>query len=114
MARIDETGTNNFLNQFNKRRMESGPGRFYSNPEVGGTYVRIGDANVSVDDNKVESAPELISRNGMNIKFRTASLSLLYSYTAESFADALNTETPSKNGYVGIVPAYGLFDINTS
>ena len=77
-------------------------------------YVRIGDTNVSVDNNKVESVPELISRNGMNIKFRTASLSLLYSYTAESFADALNTETPSKNGSVGLVPAYGLFDINSS
>jgi Fe(3+) dicitrate transport protein len=77
-------------------------------------YVRIGDTNVSVDDNKVESAPELISRNGLNIKFRTASLSLLYSYTAESFADALNTEAPSKNGSVGLVPAYGLFDINSS
>jgi Fe(3+) dicitrate transport protein len=77
-------------------------------------YVRIGDTNVSVDNNKVESAPELISRNGLNIKLRTASLSLLYSYTAESFADALNTETPSKNGSVGLVPAYGLFDINSS
>ncbi len=77
-------------------------------------YVRIGDANVSVDNNKVESVPEVISRNGLNIKFRTASLSLLYSYTAESFADALNTETPSKNGSVGLVPAYGLFDINSS
>ncbi len=77
-------------------------------------YVRIGDTNVSVDNNKVESVPELISRDGVNIKFRTASLSLLYSYTAESFADALNTEAPSKNGSVGIVPAYGLFDINSS
>jgi len=77
-------------------------------------FVRIGDSNVSVDGNKVESVPEIISRNGLNIKFHTASLSLLYSYTAKSYADALNTETPSKNGSVGKVPAYGLFDINAS
>jgi Fe(3+) dicitrate transport protein len=77
-------------------------------------FVRAGDNNVSVDNNKVESVPEIISRNGINVKFHTASLSLLYSYTAESYADALNTEMPSKNGSVGNVPAYGLFDINAS
>ena len=77
-------------------------------------FVRVGDNNVSVDDNKVESAPEIISRNGLNIKLPRASISLLYSYTAKSYADALNTRTPSANGSVGIVPAYGLFDINTS
>ena len=76
--------------------------------------LRVGDSNQNIDDNKVESVPELISRNGLNIKFSTASVSLLYSYTAESYADALNTEAPSKNGSVGIVPAYGLLDINAS
>ena len=76
--------------------------------------IRVGDSNVSVDGNKVESVPELITRNGVNIKFRGISTSILYSYTAESYADALNTETPSKNGSVGIVPAYGLLDINAS
>ena len=34
--------------------------------------------------------------------------------TADSCADALNTETPPKNGSVGIVPAYGLLDVNAS
>lgn len=77
-------------------------------------FVRVGDANVSVDGNKVESVPEIISRNGVNLKFQRASLSVLYSYTAKSFADALNTVTPSKNGAVGEVSAYGLLDINSS
>jgi Fe(3+) dicitrate transport protein len=77
-------------------------------------FVRVGDNNVSVDNNKVESVPEIISRNGLNIKFRTASISFLHSYTAESYADALNTRNPSGNGSVGIVPSYGLFDINSS
>ena len=38
----------------------------------------------------------------------------VFPYTAKSYADALNTVTPSANGSVGLVPAYGLFDINTS
>ncbi|HOX83324.1 MAG TPA: TonB-dependent receptor, partial [Chryseolinea sp.] len=77
-------------------------------------FVRVGDDNVSVDNNKVESVPMLISRNGINIKFHRASVSVLYSYTAESYADALNTETPSANGSVGVVPSYGLLDVNAS
>ena len=77
-------------------------------------FVRVGDGNVRVDGNKVESAPEIISRNGLNFKLPRASISLLYSYTAESYADALNTRTPSSNGSVGLVPSYGLLDVNTS
>jgi Fe(3+) dicitrate transport protein len=57
--------------------------------------VRVADTNVSVDNNKVESVPEWISRNGVNIKVQRASLSFLYSYTAESYADALNTKVAS-------------------
>jgi Fe(3+) dicitrate transport protein len=76
--------------------------------------VRVGDNNVSVHDNKVESAPEIITRNGLNIQVKNVSMSFLYSYTAESYADALNTETPSPNGSVGLVPSYGLLDINAS
>jgi Fe(3+) dicitrate transport protein len=76
--------------------------------------VRVGETNVSVNNNKVESVPEWISRNGVNVKFQRASVSILYSYTAESYADALNTEIPSANGSVGKVPSYGLLDINSS
>lgn len=76
--------------------------------------VRVGDNNVSVDDNKVESAPEIITRNGLNVKFTRASISFLYSYTAKSYADALNIKMPSANGSVGLVPDYGLLDINSS
>lgn len=76
--------------------------------------IRVGDTNENIDGNKVESVPDIITRNGFNVKLRRASLSILYSYTAESYADALNKEKPSKNGSVGLVPAYGLLDINAS
>ena len=58
--------------------------------------------------------PTIISRNGLTIQYKKYSVSALYSYTSETFADALNTNTPTANGAVGLVPAYGLFDINGS
>ncbi|MHA4894615.1 TonB-dependent receptor family protein [Pedobacter sp. PWIIR3] len=78
----------------------------------------IRDANakttISIDGNKVESVPEWTSRNGVTLKIKHNSLSLLHSYTAKSFADALNAVTPNATGTVGIVPSYNLFDVNAS
>jgi Fe(3+) dicitrate transport protein len=76
--------------------------------------VRSGAENVDISGNDIESVPDIISRNGLTIQYRDLSVSLLYSYTGESFADPLNTIDPSPSGSVGIVPAYGLLDINTS
>jgi len=75
--------------------------------------IRSGDTNLEISGNRIESVPEIITRNGVNVKWRTASVSFLYSYVGSSYADAANTETPSANGAVGVVPAYGLLDINT-
>lgn len=77
-------------------------------------FARVGEENVSIRDNKVESVPDKITRNGITFKVDRLSVSTLYSYTAESFADALNTVTPSANGGVGLAPAYGLLDFNAS
>lgn len=75
--------------------------------------VKSGTANVSIQGNKVESAPDIISRNGLTLRYQKISWSVLYSYTAESFADPLNTIQPAKaTGAVGLVPAYGIADIN--
>lgn len=76
--------------------------------------IKSGNSNVDIDGNKVESVPDIINRSGVTLKLFKASISLLYSYAAKSYADALNTVTPSVNGSVGLVPSYGLFDINTS
>jgi Fe(3+) dicitrate transport protein len=76
--------------------------------------IRSGNENIDIDGNKVESVPEVISRNGINIKFKQLSFSILHSYTASSFADALNTKKPSANGSVGLVPAYGILDLNST
>lgn len=74
--------------------------------------VSVGNKNVDITGNKVESTPSIISRNGLNYRFRTISFSTLLSYTAESFADAFNSRVPSSTGATGLVPSYLLVDIN--
>ncbi len=77
--------------------------------------VKSGNTNINIKGNKVESAPDFISRNGVSIKYRKTSFSVLYSYTSKTFADALNTAEPLKStGAVGIVPSYGIVDMNAS
>ncbi len=76
--------------------------------------IRSGDTNIDVSGNKLESVPDVISRNGLSLKTKKASLSFLYSYVGDSYADAFNTVEPSANGAVGLVPAYGLLDINST
>lgn len=68
--------------------------------------------NVSIKGNKIESAPDLTTRNGVTVRSKGTSVTLLYSYTSYTYADALNTEqAPVATGAVGKVPAYGIVDI---
>ena len=76
--------------------------------------IKSGTANINIEGNKIESVPNVTSRNGVTLHYRKISLSGLYSYTSETFADALNTVTPSANGAVGLVPSYGIFDLNAT
>lgn len=75
---------------------------------------RVGNENRDISGNRVESVPEWITRNGLNLKYKDLSVSFLYSYTGETFADPLNTVEPSATGAVGLVSSYGLMDINAS
>lgn len=78
-------------------------------------FVKSGTNNINIAGNKIESAPGIISRNGVSVRYRKMSFSILYSYTGETFADALNIVEPLKTtGAVGLVPSYGLLDINCS
>ena len=77
--------------------------------------VKSGSENINIDGNKVETAPGIITRSGASIRFKKLSFSVLYSYTASSFADPLNTVEPNKaTGAVGLVPSYNIVDINSS
>ncbi|MEP7129208.1 MAG: TonB-dependent receptor, partial [Chitinophagales bacterium] len=66
--------------------------------------------NVDIKGNKLENAPDLISRSGITWSFKKFSATVQYSYTSETFADASNA-TSSATGINGIVPSYGLFDL---
>ena len=77
--------------------------------------IKSGNTNINIKGNKVESAPDIISRNGATIRISKISFSVLYSYTGETFADALNTVLPPKStGAVGLVPSYALLDLNAA
>jgi Fe(3+) dicitrate transport protein len=86
----------------------------YMDAQYEDAAIRVGNDNVDISGNRVESVPKWISRTGLTVKYKTASLTALYSYTAESFADPLNTVEPSSTGAVGLVPSYGLLDLNAT
>ncbi len=68
--------------------------------------------NINIKGNQIESAPDLTSRNGFTVRKKGISVTLLYSYTSSTYADALNTEqAPVATGAVGKVPAYGIIDL---
>ena len=68
--------------------------------------------NINIKGNKLESAPDLITRNGITVKQKGISVTVLYSYTSSTYADALNTEiAPVTTGAVGKVPGYGIVDL---
>ncbi|WP_435353687.1 TonB-dependent receptor family protein [Emticicia sp. SJ17W-69] len=76
--------------------------------------IRSGEKNINIEGNFVESTPQIISRNGATLRYRKLSLTSLFSYTAKSYADALNTVQASANGSVGLVPAYSILDFNAT
>ncbi|MBK8297758.1 MAG: TonB-dependent receptor [Saprospiraceae bacterium] len=76
--------------------------------------LRNGNENVDLSGNKVESVPEWISRNGLNVKYSKWSTSILGSFTSSTFADAINTVKPTANAASGLVPSYFLLDLNVS
>ncbi|MFZ1750178.1 MAG: TonB-dependent receptor [Saprospiraceae bacterium] len=74
--------------------------------------LAIGNENININGNQIESVPSWISRNGVNFAYKGIKTALQYSYVSESYSDQLNTETPSENGAIGLVPAYGIWDFN--
>lgn len=76
-----------------------------------GTVVVSGQ-NRSIEGNRIEAVPRWISRNGVQASAGPASLTVLVSHVSESFADALNTRTPTATGAVGLVPSYTVTDVN--
>lgn len=84
---------------------------YFSGRYIKGNLVINGE-NKSIEGNRPEGLPEIITRNGLSIRYKAFTTTLLYSYVSETFADPANTVVPSPTGAVGLVPGYGLLDLN--
>ncbi|MFT3681901.1 MAG: TonB-dependent receptor [Ferruginibacter sp.] len=101
--------------QFGKVDMSLFTSTAFTHARYTDAVVKSGNNNFNIKGNKVESVPGIITRNGATARYRIFSFSVLYSYTGETFADPLNTVAPLKTtGAVGLVPSYGLLDMNAS
>ena len=97
------------------------------------TEARYGDFYISVKNssgqydslnlkgNFVENAPANILRTGLGFQWlsknkpqRKFISQIQMSYVSESYSDANNTKTPTSNGNTGIIPAYTIWDWNTT
>ncbi|MCF2505182.1 TonB-dependent receptor [Dyadobacter sp. CY107] len=76
--------------------------------------ISAGKENKRIDGNKVESAPDWTSRNGVTAAYSTFRFTIQYSYVSQTFSDALNTSVPQATGAKGTVPSYNLWDLNAS
>lgn len=83
----------------------------YTNAQYMDAAITSGPYDVDISGNQVESVPHIISRNGVRFSSDFIDLSLTYSYTSESYSDALNTLKPDASGAIGIVPAYSILDL---
>ena len=63
---------------------------------------------------KLENAPELTVRSGLNFYWKGISLSGTWSYTSEVYTDALNTENATSNAQIGKLPAWQVLDLSAS
>ncbi len=91
---------------------------FTSTSWMKGTYtsgfVAVGNENVGISGNQIESVPTWISRNGVNFGYKGLYATFQYSYVSSSFSNPVNTVSPSANGANGLVPDYGIFDFNAA
>ena len=69
------------------------------------------DPAKSIENKKVENAPEFIHRFGSTYSFRGLSLTLQYNKTGSVFTDAQNTLIPNSTGTTGKIEGYEVVDL---
>ncbi|MDX1907325.1 MAG: TonB-dependent receptor [Bacteroidia bacterium] len=98
------------------RRPEASISCFTATAWMKGRYLNgqllVGQTQVDLTGNEVESTPRWTSRNGLQASWRGLNGSVQYSYVARTYADPINTVVPNANGTRGIVPAYALWDLH--
>ncbi len=90
----------------------------YTNAEYDNLKVVVKSGNDLVESNlkhkKVENAPAHILRSGITWTLKGFSLTPQMSYVSSTYSDANNTEAPSANAQVGLIPAYTVFDLTAT
>lgn len=76
--------------------------------------IRNGNDNIDIRGKRLETVPQVTSRNGLQVSYKGFGAILQYSYVSKSYSDAFNLETPTANGASGVVPAYDIWDLNCS
>jgi len=73
----------------------------------------VNSAEAAFENKKVENAPSLILKTGMNIKWKKFKIGYQYSYNSEQFSDATNA-VYTDNALAGVIPAFWVMDLSTS
>jgi Fe(3+) dicitrate transport protein len=84
---------------------------------VSGTWMRAlyqdwKDKGADLSGKKVEYAPDLSLRAGIQYQWRGFNFSGTGSYTGGVYSDALNSRTPSPNAQTGWIPAWKTIDLS--
>lgn len=89
---------------------------FSSNSLINARYTRwdnpalAGDPTKSIENKRVENAPQYIHRVGATYGYKCFSASFQLSATGEVYTDAANTKTANAAGTVGMLSAYEVMD----
>ena len=84
---------------------------FSSNAFIDAKYVKW---NASIENKKVENAPQHIHRLGATYLLKGFSATLQLSSVSEVFTDAVNTDAPNATGTIGKLSGYQVMDFSFS
>ncbi len=95
-------------------------GIFAANSLIDAKYVSwnnpaiANNPKTSIEDKRVENAPQYIHRFGANYYYKGLSASVQLSSVGDVFTDAINTETANAIGTIGKLNGYQVWDVSAS
>ncbi len=93
---------------------------FASYAFVDATYTKwnnpaiASDPTKSIENKRVENAPQNIGRYGATYSFKTFSATFQLNQVSDVFTDAANTEKPNATGTIGKISGYSVMDFSLS
>ena len=93
---------------------------FSSNSFIDATYTRwdnpviANDPLKSIENKRIENAPNFIHRLGASYSLKGLQLSIQYSEVSDVFTDSVNTELPNATATIGKIAGYKIMDLTAS